>query len=102
MRLGDVQKGGEDEPGDVADGSTTIYTVEVASMTLLEYMDSLGALRDKAYRDAARLTIEIQACQDVMSHTETTFNHVEERQIYTAAYNVAVEIQRNLPQEVTS
>lgn len=61
-------------------------------MTLLEYAESLIHLRDKAYRDATRLTIEMDAAQDVMDGKPmdvTTRHHAEDRSIYAQAYETA-------------
>jgi len=51
-------------------------------MTLLEHIESLGYLRDKAHRDAARLTIEMEAAQDVLDNKPldvTNRHHAEQR-----------------------
>lgn len=61
-------------------------------MTLLEYAESLSHLRDKAHRDATRLTIEMDAVQDVIDGKPldvTNRHHAEDRAIYAAAYETA-------------
>jgi len=61
-------------------------------MTLLEHIESLGYLRDKMHRDAARLTIEMEAAQDVLQGKPmdvTNRHHAEDRSIYAQAYETA-------------
>lgn len=63
-------------------------------MTLHEAIEGLTRVREQKYQDAARLTIELEAYQDVLTGTTRTYDHVWERGVYTEAYNQAVLMQQ--------
>lgn len=65
-------------------------------MTLQEHIEGLAQVRERYHQDAARLTIELAACEDVLHQTTRTesYHHAMERRIYTEAYNRAVDLLR--------
>ncbi len=63
-------------------------------MTLQEAMEGLAKVRERMYQDATRLTIELDAYEDVLVGRTRTYDHAWERSIYTDAYNQAVVMQQ--------
>lgn len=63
-------------------------------MTLHEAIEGLTRVREQKYQDAARLTIELEAYQDVLNQTTRTdtYHHAWERGVYADAYSQAVDM----------
>ena len=81
---------------DVDDPGTIFHLEDI--MTVLEHIESLVNLRDKAKQDIVRYGIEIQAMQDYMRPDSPNLSgqycHAWDRGVYAAAWMLAQDLRK--------